>query len=117
MAKSHIRGLDRWTRWVSSLPEEVAQEVKGVVAEHAYKIEADAKRLVPVDTGHLRRSIATAFKNGGLTAYIGTNVEYALYVEFGTSKQHAQPFLTPAFVKWKDKFDNELLKAVSKAGE
>lgn len=27
---------------------------------------------------------------------VGTNVEYAVYVEFGTSSQEAQPYLRPA---------------------
>ncbi|NGM69192.1 hypothetical protein G6M89_09260 [Natronolimnobius sp. AArcel1] len=27
---------------------------------------------------------------------VGTNVEYAIYVEFGTSRNQAQPFLRPA---------------------
>jgi hypothetical protein len=27
---------------------------------------------------------------------VGTNVEYAVYVEFGTSKMRAQPYLRPA---------------------
>lgn len=30
---------------------------------------------------------------------IGTNVEYAVYVHFGTSKQRAQPYLFPAAEK------------------
>ena len=29
-------------------------------------------------------------------AYIGTNVEYAPYVELGTSRSKAQPYLKPA---------------------
>jgi len=33
----------------------------------------------------------------GTVAYrVGTNVEYAIYVEFGTSSNQAQPYLRPA---------------------
>lgn len=43
--------------------------------------ERYAKRETPVDTGRLRNSISnTADKDA---AYIGTNVEYAPYVELG----------------------------------
>jgi len=31
------------------------------------------------------------------TAYVGTVVDYAIWVEFGTVKMDAQPFLRPAF--------------------
>lgn len=66
-------------------------------------------------TGRLRGSItyATAKKTGNVESpataqdkikvsaknnevYIGTNVEYASYVEFGTSKMKARPYLRPA---------------------
>ena len=67
-----------------------------LVALEAVGLQAEgyAKRLCPVDTGNLRNSIThTADED---TAYIGTNVEYAPYVEFGTSKTAAQPYLRPA---------------------
>lgn len=41
-----------------------------------------AQDKCPVDTGHLRGSIAYAVD--GDDCYIGTNVEYAPYIEFGT---------------------------------
>lgn len=56
--------------------------------------EGYAKRLCPVDTGNLRNSITHDRDDD--SAYIGTNVEYAPYVEYGTSKTKAQPFLQPA---------------------
>lgn len=49
----------------------------------AHRIERQAKELAPVDTGDLRRSITT---DGGRLAYeVGTNLEYAEYIEEGTS--------------------------------
>lgn len=44
--------------------------------------EGYAKDLCPVDTGNLRNSITHAVE--GKSAYIGTNVGYAPYVELGT---------------------------------
>lgn len=66
----------------------VALEAVGLQAENY------AKRLCPVDTGNLRNSITHTSDDD--TAYIGTNVEYAPYVEYGTSRTKAQPFLKPA---------------------
>lgn len=43
--------------------------------------EGHAKKITPVDTGRLRNSISHATDDEA--AYIGTNVEYAPYVELG----------------------------------
>jgi HK97 gp10 family phage protein len=56
--------------------------------------EGYAKKLAPVDTGRLRNSIS--HEVDGQDVYIGSNVEYAPYVELGTARQKAQPFLKPA---------------------
>lgn len=56
--------------------------------------EGYAQDLCPVDTGNLRNSITHT--TDGTAAYIGTNVEYAPYVELGTRRAAAQPFLKPA---------------------
>jgi len=47
--------------------------------------EGYAKDECPVDTGRLRNSISHQIEDNEV--YIGTNVEYAPYVEFG-SQQH-----------------------------
>ena len=46
--------------------------------------EGYAKDLCPVDTGQLRNSITHAVDDGEQAAYIGSNMEYAPYVELGT---------------------------------
>lgn len=46
--------------------------------------EGYAKDLCPVDTGALRNSISHKVDPGEPAAFIGTNQEYAPYVEFGT---------------------------------
>lgn len=74
----------------AQLDEQLAQ----VITKGCLAIEADAKRQCPVDTGNLRRSITTKVK--GTSGEVGTNVEYAPYVEYGTRHQVAQPFLIPA---------------------
>jgi HK97 gp10 family phage protein len=62
------------------------------------RVESGAKRLCPVDTGRLRSSITHAVEQDeqGLVGRIGTDVDYAPFVELGTSRAPAQPFLRPA---------------------
>lgn len=64
----------------------------------ALEIEAEAKKRCPVRTGRLRASIHTG-RISEKVYYVGTNVEYAPFVEFGTRKMAARPYLRPAAKK------------------
>ena len=94
-------------------------------------VEASAKALAPVDSGELRDKIDHNVKNttNGPTATIGSPLDYAIYVEYGTGERSEngagrkggwsyqtpdgewhhtngmspQPFLRPAFKRNKDK--------------
>lgn len=65
------------------------------VARAAHDVEAAAKQRAPVDTGALRNSIQTWF-DGDLRAFIAPHVEYAIYVEYGTRRMAARPYMAPA---------------------
>jgi HK97 gp10 family phage protein len=68
------------------------------VERAADRIVDTAQGLVPVDTGALRDSIRAepvAPTHWQVIAG-GGDVDYAIFVEYGTSKMAAQPFLTPA---------------------
>ena len=58
--------------------------------------EGYAKKECPVDTGNLRNSITNEVVQSEKAVYIGTNVEYAAYVELGTTRTKAKPYLKPA---------------------
>ena len=49
-------------------------------------VEGQAVLLAPVDKGGLRNSIGYKVNESELVAYIGTNCEYAIYVEYGTGE-------------------------------
>ena len=74
-------------------------EIHNEILRRTIKVERAAKRNAPVDTGRLRSSItrSNVVRNGdSLEVAIGTDVEYGPYVELGTSRQRAQPYLRPA---------------------
>ncbi|MFP3357583.1 HK97 gp10 family phage protein [Planococcus sp. SIMBA_143] len=112
-----IEGLDEFLDFTNSLTDEIESDVKELVKKTAYQTEGAAKNLTPVDTGRLRRSISTKTENGGLSATVSTNVEYAMAVEYGTSKQPAQPYMTPAYVKYKKKFEDGMLDIMRKVSD
>lgn len=57
--------------------------------------EGYAKDLAPFDTGWLKNSIAHKVDDDGSSVYIGTNVRYAAYQEFGTGKYYPGGRPTP----------------------
>jgi HK97 gp10 family phage protein len=57
-------------------------------------IEGQAKANAPVRTGRLKNSINS--RVSGDVAIVGTAVEYAAHVEYGTKYQKAQPYMRPA---------------------
>lgn len=78
--------------------------IRSQVSTSADSITRVAKQLCPVDTGRLRDSIHPEFSNNGMDAQVVTDVFYAPFVEFGTSRQRAQPFLFPAAEQERQKF-------------
>jgi HK97 gp10 family phage protein len=102
------------------------EAIKRGLGEAGALVERDARQLCPVDSGHLERSITYKVQEDSVV--IGTNIEYAPYVEFGTGiyaakgdgrstpwgyeteegehfftrGQKPQPFLEPALVENKE---------------
>ena len=85
--------------------------VEGVIETHSAPAMEDmaelAKYYCPVDTGRLRESIRMegAFPHYTLIADAINQYgqPYAAYVEYGTSKMPAQPFMWPAvYTIWED---------------
>ena len=69
-----------------------------------------------VDTGRLRSSIKYSLVASGKLAevIIGSDVEYAKYLEMGTSKMEPRPFLQPALEKNREQIKKEVADAISK---
>lgn len=71
-------------------------EVGGVIEEGLkiglgqalLKIQADAKKNCPVETGQLRNSILvnTKYEGSDIIGEVGTSVEHGIYTELGTGK-------------------------------
>lgn len=96
---------DKVTEGIDSAIGRALEEI-GLLAENY------AAKKCPVDTGNLRGSITYEVDAAGNAVYIGTNVEYAPYVELGTSRQKAQPFLRPAASEHGAQYRKVLKKAL-----
>lgn len=76
-----------------------------------------AQAAAPVDTGTLRASIHVESITGGgssVTATVATGGEadYAIYVEMGTYKMAAQPFMGPTLIEHRATYEEVLARAI-----
>lgn len=90
--------------------KEVFEALEAALDEAYDEIGSEAVRyaqsLCPVDTGRLRASLD--YKKEENTLMVGSDVDYAKYVETGTMRQKAQPFLKPAMEDKAAKFESVL---------
>jgi len=66
------------------------------------------------DTGFLVNNIVLDIDNNGLGANVESRADYSAFLEFGTSKMAARPFMQPALEENKPKI-NRLAKQMVKA--
>lgn len=64
--------------------DSIIDEVKRIVSETAYLIQANARALAAEDSGDLKKSIEVEIKDGGFTAVVTVGQNYAVWIEFGT---------------------------------
>lgn len=97
------------------IANEVPKAMEDMVSNVGAIVLTEARNNVPVDTGDLKGSLTLEVEGGDdPSATVGTNLEYALYVEEGTSHQAPQPFLKPSAEVGKSKM-NDIAKAVLKS--
>lgn len=106
-----LEGIEGLIRNVRSYQVITKEAIRIALVRGALQIELAAKEMCPVDTGRLRGSITTDKKYiQKFLVMIGTNVDYGPYVEFGTKKMDARPYLFPAYFM----FEGEIIKDIKK---
>lgn len=137
ISKSILKASDTVLKWYGKEQEKrILTATEKGMRKCGIAVERDAKRMCAVDTGRLRASITTTWTGYGgsramitnpvpetqqddsvsvptdkeFTVQIGTNVDYASFLEFGTFNMGgAQPFLFPAY-EYNVKHINEYIK-------
>lgn len=96
--------------------ERVGRDVSQAVKAAAERVKKSGQSNAPKLTGALEKSIGVDMygdgRSVGLTAVIGPSIRYGLFVENGTSKMAAQPFMGPALEEEGPRFAEELGKAL-----
>lgn len=93
----------------AEIGDSVHSRASQVVRRAVFAVEADTKARAPVLTGTLRRSYQGRMEDD-LHGIVGTNIEYAPHVEFGTRRRVAKPHLTPALDAVRPQFQREMME-------
>lgn len=100
--KSHITIQDNSNK---VLEEAKLKKIQMLVAIGEKAIAIWAKLITKeklVDTGRYKGSVS--YKEGDDHVVIGSNVEYAPYLELGTSKMRARPTLKPTVLNYRNTY-------------
>lgn len=107
-----VDGLDELVRITN--PERAAAIIKRSLKRIGLIVERESKKVTPVKTGNLKRSI-TSVMIGDDTVAIGTSVRYGLYVHEGTRRMTARPFLRWGIENGSQRIQDELDRAMEQA--
>lgn len=100
MAQVHLRvaatiELEDLDELPDQQSEALEDEVHNIIENIADNMVGYAQGIVPVRTGNLLASIFSEYDDD-LSITLGARAEYASFIEYGTVKMRAQPFLEPA---------------------
>ena len=121
MPKIQVKGLDKLQK---ALKENVTMDdVKRVVRKNGsdlqQRMQINADFNMGYQTGNLKRSIGIEIEDDGFTATVGPGMketgqaaEYGPYLEYGTRRMNAQPFVRPSYDAQKEKFKKDMQKLV-----
>jgi phage gpG-like protein len=83
------------------------------VARGARDVRNAARREVPRQSGRLARRVTVETAPDGLAATVGTDLDYGTYLELGTRRLAARPWLVPAFRRLRARLRAVLARAAA----
>lgn len=118
--RMQVKGLVELKKNLEKVGRNVTDVMDDAIMAGAAVIEKAAKAKAPVKFGRLRRSITAEIKSKSytfVTVRVGPGKEgfYGRFVELGTKKMPAKPFLRPAFDENVQEARKEIRKVIKEA--
>lgn len=115
MLSIEVKGTEKL---IDALKVAIEKEaIKGVVKKHTANLQkkavVKAQFKKGYSTGATRRSITSSLEDGGLVGKVKAGTEYSGYLEKGTRKMEAQPFMRPALDEVEPAFMSDLREVMS----
>lgn len=117
-----IVGLESLMHKLSIMGGNCMEALMDAVKGATLAAQASAKQNTPVDTGNLRDHNFVAWEGSAekFTGRVYNNTPYAIFVELGTVKKAARPFMMRGLEENKETFENlartYLTRAIKKLG-
>lgn len=119
-----MRGWDKLSRKLAKLPEAMTSDLVKLLSEGGDMILAGARARVPVRSGRLKNALSKKVTKKGLVVKVGVQGAVAkrraphfFFVELGTRKMKAQPYLGPANKEAQQKLRPRIREQLKKTAE
>lgn len=108
----NIKGIKELNAKLRRIDVRVERDIDNEIKRSTLNVESAAKQRAPVDTGRLRSSIRSLLEK--LRGQVFTDVIYSKFIEFGTSRMAAQPFLFPSWEEERPRLIERIRKILAK---
>lgn len=107
-----VKGLDKFIEALPNIPhKQTMSDELNFAMKYCFE---EAKRVVPVRTGFLKRSIEKR-KESEFVRVVKASAGYAGFVEFGTPRMAPRSFMRRGAVKAKNYLEKQLAKELERA--
>lgn len=91
----NLKGMSTFIRKVHQKPKQAREAVSKELNRSSLRVEKKAREYAPYDTGWLSLNIYS-YQDAMLRFKVVSPAHYSIYLELGTRKMLAQPFMEPA---------------------
>lgn len=115
---------DQLAEGAMAIHRDAVKSIQAHVSSDHRAVRYNPKRTVDVsapgnppnsDRGTLAQSVSFDIDTGRLEATVGTNLKYGAYLEMGTAKMEARPWLFPAFEAHRAEIKSNVSRAIQDA--
>ena len=111
---AQFTGMKLFDNMLQDLPSKLSKEANESAREGALDVAREAKRIVAVDTGFLRSTIFVRELDYNRFEIVAT-APYAGYVEYGTYRMVARPYIRPALFRFSGTWKKKILDRFERA--
>jgi len=114
MIRARVVGMARLSATLHRLRADRSTALAEAVSAGARDVRDAAIRNLPQRSGRLARRVTVETTPDGLAATVGTELDYGTFLELGTRRMAARPWLQPAFLGLRGRLRARLARAAGR---